>query len=98
MAIKKNLKENSEFEEFPWTYFLSETFDMGRSEEWFWNCEPKKFVALIKMKKEREKEKLKTLAIYVGCDFTGKDFEIMEPNEVEGIDKPVSQDALRSLY
>lgn len=71
---------------------------MGASEEFFWNNTPKKILALIHQRREMDKENMKALAVYVGCVFAGKSFDEIEESEVvEGIDKPVSQDALRSL-
>jgi hypothetical protein len=78
---------------------MAETFAMGKSEEWFWNSLPKTFVEILDAKKRIEKERLKTLAVYVGCIFTGQNLNLIDDEkEIEGIDKPVSQDALRSLY
>ena len=38
---------------------------MGLSEEYFWESEPKKIIALIDQKNEIEKIKSKNLAIYI---------------------------------
>lgn len=71
---------------------------MGASEEYFWNSTPKKILALIEQRRNMDKENMKALSVYVGCILTGKSFEEIENGEeIPGIDKPVSQDALRSL-
>lgn len=80
---------------------MAETFAMGKSEEWFWNSIPKTFVAILDERKSIDRERLKTLAVYVGCVFSGQKFDSLEENqeiELEGIDKPISENALRSLY
>lgn len=80
---------------------MAETFAMGKSEEWFWNSIPKTFVAILDERKSIDRERLKTLAVYVGCVFSGQKFDSLEENqeiELEGIDKPISANALRSLY
>lgn len=74
---------------------------MGKSEEWFWNSIPKTFIAILDERKSIDRERLKTLAVYVGCVFSGQEFDSLEENheiELEGIDKPISENALRSLY
>ena len=80
---------------------MAETFAMGKSEEWFWNSLPKTFIAILDERKSIDRERLKTLAVYVGCVFSGQKFDSLEENheiELEGIDKPISENALRSLY
>lgn len=80
---------------------MAETFAMGKSEEWFWNSLPKTFIAILDERQSIERERLKTLAVYVGCVFSGQKFDSLEGNheiELEGIDKPISENALRSLY
>ena len=80
---------------------MAETFAMGKSEEWFWNSLPKTFIAILDERKSMDRERLKTLAVYVGCVFSGQKFDSLEENpeiELEGIDKPISENALRSLY
>lgn len=57
---------------------------MGLTEEYFWESEPKKIIALIDQKNEIEKTKQKNLAIYIASYVWGKD-----PDEIEHKNKPI---------
>ncbi len=73
---------------------------MGLSEEYFWESEPKKIIALIDQKKEIEKINQKNLAIYIASYVWGKDPDEMEKKEhgpIPGIDIPIEQGLVDKL-
>lgn len=73
---------------------------MGLSEDYFWESEPKKIIALIDQKKEIEKINQKNLAIYIASYVWGKDPDEMEQKErgpIPGIDIPVDESLLNRL-
>lgn len=73
---------------------------MGLSEEYFWESEPKKIIALIDQKKEIEKINQKNLAIYIASYVWGKDPDEMEQKEkrpIPGIDIPVDESLINRL-
>ena len=90
----------------PWTYLLVESITLlGKSEEWFWNSEPRIVINLIREKKRIERINQKNLACYISCCVWGKD-----PNELDGLDKikkddkipgrdkPIDENLLRGLW
>ena len=73
---------------------------LGLSEEYFWESEPKKIIALIDQKNEIEKIKQKNLAIYIASYVWGKDPDEMEQKErgpIPGIDIPIEQGLVDKL-
>lgn len=73
---------------------------LGLSEEYFWESEPKKIIALIDQKKEIEKINQKNLAIYIASYVWGKDPDEMEKKErgpIPGIDVPIEQGLIDRL-
>ena len=71
---------------------------MGLSEEYFWESEPKKIIALIDQKKEIEKVKIKNLAVFIASYVWGKDpEEKADDGLVAGRDKPIDPSALKGL-
>ena len=73
---------------------------MGLSEEYFWESEPKKIIALIDQKKEIEKINQKNLAIYIASYVWGKDPDEMEQKErraIPGIDIPIDESLVNIL-
>lgn len=73
---------------------------MGLSEEYFWESEPKKIIALIDQKKEIEKINQKNLAIYIASYVWGKAPDEMEQKErgpIPGIDIPVDESLVNRL-
>lgn len=73
---------------------------MGLSEEYFWESEPKKIIALIDQKKEIEKINQKNLAIYIASYVWGKDPDEMEQKErrpIPGIDIPADESLVNRL-
>ena len=73
---------------------------MGLSEDYFWESEPKKIIALIDQKKEIEKINQKNLAIYIASYVWGKDPDEMEQKErglIPGIDIPVDESLINRL-
>lgn len=74
---------------------------MGLSEEYFWESEPKKIIALIDQKKEIEKINQKNLAIYIASYVWGKDPDEMEQKKrgpIPGIDIPVDESLINRLF
>ena len=61
---------------------MVEAFALGKSEEWFWNTEPRVLIALINAKNKIERIKQKNLACYIAGAVWGKD-----PNDIDGYDK-----------
>lgn len=55
---------------------------MNKSEEWFWNSEPRIVINLINEKKKIDRIDKKNLACYIAGCVWGKD-----PNELDGQDK-----------
>ena len=73
---------------------------IGLTEEYFWESEPKKIIALIDQKKEIEKINQKNLAIYIASYVWGKDPDEMEKKErgpIPGIDIPIDESLLNKL-
>ncbi|MBR3197085.1 MAG: hypothetical protein IKF66_01140 [Methanobrevibacter sp.] len=73
---------------------------MGLTEEYFWESEPKKIIALIDQKNKIEKIKNKNLAIYIASFIMGKDPDEMEKKErglIPGIDIPVDEGLVNRL-
>lgn len=73
---------------------------LGLSEEYFWESEPKKIIALIDQKKEIEKVNQKNLAIYIASYVWGKDPDEMEKKErgpIPGIDIPIDEGLVNKL-
>jgi hypothetical protein len=74
---------------------------MGMSEEWFWNCTPKKLIAILEEKKRIEKVKQKNLAIYIACYVWGKNpdkYEVADNNApIAGRDVPIDPTRLNAL-
>lgn len=74
---------------------------MGLTEEYFWESEPKKIIALIDQKNKIEKIKNKNLAIYIASFILGnKDPDEMEKKErglIPGIDIPVDESLVNRL-
>lgn len=74
---------------------------MGLSEDYFWESEPKKIIALIDQKKEIEKINQKNLAFYIASYVWGKDPDEMEQKErgpIPGIDIPVDESLINRLF
>lgn len=67
------------------------------SEEWFWNTEPKIIIALINEKKKIDLEKIKIQAFYISNYVWGNDPDVKLKKEIAGIDKPVSEEMLKSF-
>ena len=77
---------------------------LGKSEEWFWNSEPRIVINLIKEKRKIERINQKNLAGYISCCVWGKN-----PNDLDGLDgddgdgkvagrdKPIDPRLLRGL-
>ena len=73
---------------------------LGLTEEYFWESEPKKVIALIDQKKEIEKVNQKNLAIYIASYVWGKDPDEMEKKEhgpIPGIDVPIDESLINKL-
>lgn len=73
---------------------------MGLTEEFFWESEPKKIIALIDQKNEIEKIKQKNLAIYIASYVWGKDPDEIENKQkggIPGIDIPVDESLVNRL-
>lgn len=73
---------------------------LGLTEEYFWESEPKKIIALIDQKNEIEKIKSKNLAIYIASYVWGKDPDEMEQKErgpIPGIDIPIDEGLVNKL-
>lgn len=73
---------------------------MGLTEEYFWESEPKKIIALIDQKNEIEKVKQKNLAIYIASYVWGKDPDEMENKKrdlIPGIDIPIDEGLVNRL-
>lgn len=72
---------------------------MGKPEEWFWESELRIVWNLIFEKKEIERAKQKSLAVYIACYVWGKNPDEETENEpIMGRDIPISDSALRGLY
>lgn len=71
---------------------------LGMSEEWFWDSELRIVWNLINERQKTEAIKMKSQAVYIASYVWGKDPDKEEKKEIEGIDKPVSAEALRSFY
>ena len=72
---------------------------MGKSEKWFWESELRIVWNVIYKKKEIEKAKQKSLAVYIASYVWGKNpDEETEEEPIMGRDVPVSESALRGLY
>lgn len=67
------------------------------TEDWFWNCEPKKLLAMINAKNEIDKMKMKMQGIYITSVFAGVDIDEEQKKEVLGIDKPVNPALLQGF-
>jgi len=81
---------------------LTECLLLGLSEEYFWESEPKKIIALIDQKKEIEKVNQKNLAIYIASYVWGKDPDKFEEKTdtkkgIPGIDIPVDASLVNRL-
>lgn len=77
--------------------FTSAIVELGQSEEWFWNCEPRILIALIDEYKEIKKEDMKAQGIYTSLCVWGKDpseADGSKKKEIYGIDKPVNPEML----
>lgn len=73
---------------------------LGLSEEYFWESEPKKIIALIDQKNEIEKVKQKNLAIYIASYVWGKDPDKIENERkgpIPGIDIPADESLVNRL-
>ena len=73
---------------------------MGLGEEYFWESTPRKILALIDQKKEIEKARARSQAVYIACMVWGKDPDEVEEKggPVAGRDIPISEGALRGLF
>lgn len=73
---------------------------LGKSEEWFWDSEPRIVINLINQYKEIEKERMKTQSMYIACCVWGKNPSELEGEDdgVPGIDKPVDPNMLKGFY
>ena len=74
---------------------------MGLTEEYFWESEPKKIIALIDQKNQIEKIKQKNLAIYIASFvIQGKDPDEIETKNkggIPGIDIPIDESLVNRL-
>ena len=73
---------------------------MGLTEEYFWESEPKKIIALIDQKNEIEKVKQKNLAIYIASYVWGKapaEMEKKDRGPIPGIDIPIDESLVNKL-
>ena len=72
---------------------------MGLGEQYFWESTPRKIIALIDQKKEIEKARARSQAVYIACMVWGKDPDEFEENDglVAGRDKPIDEAALKSF-
>ena len=70
----------------PWKYlFTASQTELGKSEEWFWDIEPRVLNAMLKEKKSIDSAKMKALAFFVwGGELEGEE-------SVPGIDKPANE-------
>ena len=92
---------NAAINEFPWSYLITETLLLGKTEEWFWESTPRLVMALIDQKKEIEKVNMKNQEIYIAMYVWGKDpDEIEETNSkkpIPGIDIPADASLVNRL-
>ena len=78
---------------------------LGKSEEWFWNSEPRIVISLISEHQRLERVKQKNLAGYIACcvwgkdpnDYDGDNIKSNENGKVPGRDIPISEDRLRGF-
>lgn len=78
----------------PWKYlFTAAQTELGKSEEWFWNTEPRVLDAMLKEKKRIDVESMKTLAYLVW----GGELEDKE-EKIAGIDVPATEQDVAFLF
>lgn len=77
---------------------------MGKSEEWFWETEPRIVINLINEKQKLERIEKKNLACYIASCVWGKDpneidggQDLIKNEKVAGRDYPIDPMKLRSL-
>lgn len=68
--------------------------ELGMTEKWFWENEPKKVCAMLDEKTKIDKAKAQLQALYVSCYLAGVDPEEKEKG-VAGVDKPVNESLLK---
>lgn len=71
--------------------------ELGMSEDWFWNTEPRVVVNMLNEKQELDRYKIKALATYIACYVWGNDPDENTKKEVAGINKPVTEDILSKM-
>lgn len=83
-------------------YLLTETVtSLRQSEQWFWENEPRKVIAMIDQKKKNEIELLKAQSVFIAHCVWGGDPDKLtgeKDKKIAGIDTPVNPDLLKGWY